>query len=680
MAQLLDDLKKQATQIKLETEVGENSATRIGTMFEDCIQYFDDNQTVGEKLVYNGRWESIDFSYDEILKIVMYANIYPIRYKILHMGGSGNILAGYIDMIGDVPLSAGNVLTQLFYTQMAFSNGKIGDASDGVTKVLCRKYNLTQKAWSAWELYYSKGIIDNINSEIAKRELYKIERDVLQESRIRNFGGEDDTLTVSETDTWAGLYRLLPANRAYFGVSQYDGGIYVQEGTEWLLRTVDGGIKSFNSGGREIGFRILYGTHYNQLTIKSSHDFSVDEVTMRFKNRPEDPKRYLKVTKQESGYFDNEITIPQITSPIKNDDYDVIIKVQRYTIIQSITARWKLSYDNLIFKGVKGDAYNFAIWPNSNRLYIGDSNIIDDAVSTSKIFNNSVTEEKLSSGVRTKLNSAGVIADNAVTTEKIADGAVTEQKLSTDVQTKINGSYATKDDAIKTLSATASADKVTITGKDANGDTNSAVDIPLCNGIDAAGLILPREKGKLADTGISEFGGFVSGVKVETVSTSQGGTVMFDTAIKEFLLRVGPILAGKYYSAWKDQAEYRNADMSDFDNTGINRHRIFVNTMTKASYYWNGTDLVCIGNKPYEVTDSWENYADGKYKLDLDSTYLIKASDENDALAMCIATPSYAGVSVINGNTLGDIAIAIEDEYVKVTGSGEQKSIIIRRI
>lgn len=84
----------------------------------------------------------------------------------------------------------------------------------------------------------------------------------------------------------------------------------------------------------------------------------------------------------------------------------------------------------------------------ANSNYIGNSKvseepkevlrltIVDGAITTPKIADEAVTEEKLSQDVKEKLNTqTAEIEDSAVTTPKIADGAVTEEKLSKELYT-----------------------------------------------------------------------------------------------------------------------------------------------------------------------------------------------------------------------------------------------------
>lgn len=94
----------------------------------------------------------------------------------------------------------------------------------------------------------------------------------------------------------------------------------------------------------------------------------------------------------------------------------------------------------------------------ANSNYIGNSKIseepkevlrltiVEGAITTPKIADEAVTEEKLSQDVKEKLNTqTAEIEDNAVTTPKIANGAITEGKLSQEVKSKINKQVSTAD-------------------------------------------------------------------------------------------------------------------------------------------------------------------------------------------------------------------------------------------
>ena len=83
----------------------------------------------------------------------------------------------------------------------------------------------------------------------------------------------------------------------------------------------------------------------------------------------------------------------------------------------------------------------------ANSNYIGNSKvseepkevlrltIVDGAITTPKIADEAVTEEKLSHEVVEKLNTqTAEIEDNAVTTPKVANGAITEDKLSNELK------------------------------------------------------------------------------------------------------------------------------------------------------------------------------------------------------------------------------------------------------
>lgn len=89
----------------------------------------------------------------------------------------------------------------------------------------------------------------------------------------------------------------------------------------------------------------------------------------------------------------------------------------------------------------------------ANSNYIGNSKvseepkevlrltIVDGAITTPKIADEAVTEEKLSPEVVEKLNTQTTeIEDNAVTTPKIANGAVTEEKLANGIVSAIASS------------------------------------------------------------------------------------------------------------------------------------------------------------------------------------------------------------------------------------------------
>lgn len=94
----------------------------------------------------------------------------------------------------------------------------------------------------------------------------------------------------------------------------------------------------------------------------------------------------------------------------------------------------------------------------ANSNYIGNSKvseepkevlrltIVEGAITTPKIADGAVTEEKLSQDVKEKLNTqTAEIEDSAVTTPKIANGAITEGKLSQEVKSKINKQVSTAD-------------------------------------------------------------------------------------------------------------------------------------------------------------------------------------------------------------------------------------------
>lgn len=363
----IEELRRMAKEIRTATDVGENSAERIGAMFDEMIDNMADDTIKNDGVLYvsNDDWSALDFDITTIYKI-LFKNNHPVRYKILSKSGDNTFLVGYMEVAGD---TMGHGLTELLYTNINIEDGELTGAHTDEKVYLYKRYfylgggtsQTPAGTWSKWEAFYDKDALDetladtasnivninanikNLNTEMAKRELYRIEREYPQFSGTRNFADEDVKLTVRETDTWANLYRLVPLDFAWFGHRSDYGGIYVQGvSTEWLLRTEDGGIKSYNSGSREIGFRVLDGTRYNKLTIVASHDFSVDTVTMRFAVAGiNNPKDYLTVTQRVDGYYDNIFTFTNQTTPITNDNLSVIIKVPRYTIIFEIRAQWK---------------------------------------------------------------------------------------------------------------------------------------------------------------------------------------------------------------------------------------------------------------------------------------------------------------------------------------------------
>ena len=129
----------------------------------------------------------------------------------------------------------------------------------------------------------------------------------------------------------------------------------------------------------------------------------------------------------------------------------------------------------------------------ANSNYIGSSKvseepkevlrltIVDGAITTSKIADEAVTEEKLSPEVVEKLNTqTAEIVDGAITTPKIANGAVTEEKLSQDVKEKLNRTISADDIEEESITA----DKL---NEDVWDEVKSIAKREVTNEINAAG-------------------------------------------------------------------------------------------------------------------------------------------------------------------------------------------------
>lgn len=159
------------------------------------------------------------------------------------------------------------------------------------------------------------------------------------------------------------------------------------------------------------------------------------------------------------------------------------------------------------------------------------------------------------------------------------------------------------------------------------------------------------------------FAGIVSGVDVLTVSTTVTD-VVYDETKKTFLgrlVKTSPALSYTYYNNWQTREQYE-AELLGTPFT----NKIYVNTGTKESYYFDGSSLSCLGiQKGSLATINGQSLEDGG-DIELDFTVAEFVSELPD-VSKASKSKIYLVPSTESGTNNS------YKEYIKVTVSGTDK-------
>lgn len=209
----------------------------------------------------------------------------------------------------------------------------------------------------------------------------------------------------------------------------------------------------------------------------------------------------------------------------------------------------------------------------------------------------------------------------------------------------------------------------------------SSVSLPLALGF---GLSVD-DVGEIVVNDTFQFGGIVSGVTVETISTSaKNGVIVFDTELNVFLLRRGL----KYYIGWNTTSSYlaNSAEWENRKTTPGCKFYIDNEDETLTWYVSNGSTLLMSGGglsqEAKDYTDEKvSDVANGQLKLSVkDNGNVVLSNAKGESKEFMPATPSgdpmhYAyinagaeynatGADIVKNAPWADLADTDEDKVV----------------
>lgn len=147
----INDLRTQAATIKNATQVGENTATRVGTTFETIADLLE-GASVGQGV------PSVDLSQLNTLRTPAdQTTANPTIYNVttLHNLSSTTIKVGTLFIFSD---GGRAVVTQILLSNYQVDGGgNISSPNASQITMYYRMYNIVQDTWSAWTLYAGGG-------------------------------------------------------------------------------------------------------------------------------------------------------------------------------------------------------------------------------------------------------------------------------------------------------------------------------------------------------------------------------------------------------------------------------------------------------------------------------------------------------------------------------------------
>ena len=146
-----NDLRQQAATIKNATQVGENTATRVGTTFETIADLLE-GASVGQGV------PSVDLSQLNALRTPAdQTTTNPTIYNVttLHNLSSTTIKVGTLFIFSD---GGRAVVTQILLSNYQVDGGgNISSPNTSQITMYYRMFNIVQETWSAWTLYAGGG-------------------------------------------------------------------------------------------------------------------------------------------------------------------------------------------------------------------------------------------------------------------------------------------------------------------------------------------------------------------------------------------------------------------------------------------------------------------------------------------------------------------------------------------
>ena len=147
----INDLRQQAATIKNATQVGENTATRVGTTFETIADLLE-GASVGQGV------PSVDLSQLNALRTPTdQTTANPTIYNVttLHNLSSTTIKVGTLFIFSD---GGRAVVTQILLSNYQVDGGgNISSPNTSQITMYYRMFNIVQETWSAWTLYAGGG-------------------------------------------------------------------------------------------------------------------------------------------------------------------------------------------------------------------------------------------------------------------------------------------------------------------------------------------------------------------------------------------------------------------------------------------------------------------------------------------------------------------------------------------
>ena len=147
----INDLRQQAATIKNATQVGENTATRVGTTFETIADLLE-GASVGQGV------PSVDLSQlNELRTPADQTTANPTIYNVttLHNLSSTTIKVGTLFIFSDAGRA---VVTQILLSNYQVDGGgNISSPNASQITMYYRMFNIVQETWSAWTLYAGGG-------------------------------------------------------------------------------------------------------------------------------------------------------------------------------------------------------------------------------------------------------------------------------------------------------------------------------------------------------------------------------------------------------------------------------------------------------------------------------------------------------------------------------------------
>lgn len=217
----INDLRNRAALIGNATQVGENTASRVGTTFEMVADLLD-GMGVGQGIL------SIDLAQLNTLNTATdQTDANPTIYNVttLHNLSSTTIKVGTLLVFSD---GGRSVVTQvLFSNYQVDGGGNISSPNPSQITMYYRMYNIVQGTWSTWTLYAGGGGGGTIDPYPVNGSTNAVESNGVFE-RLQDAAPQVDIDDIDDVDDYSDM---LAGKASYYTITKSQGGNTYRIGT-----------------------------------------------------------------------------------------------------------------------------------------------------------------------------------------------------------------------------------------------------------------------------------------------------------------------------------------------------------------------------------------------------------------------------------------------------------------